>query len=388
MHRILLASYRDVIMRSGSQAISSSDVVIGTEGRLSLRYIPFEHVARQATLVIVGITPGTTQLKAAYDAFQSVVHAGGSDAEGLASAKDAGAFAGAMRTNLVRMLEHFDIHRRLGLSSARDLWDGASHLLHSTSVVPHAAFVDGGLHFNDRFDVVMSSALLRDSFEQDFVRSLPLLRADAQFIALGPTPRDALLHCAAIGAIRREQILGMFPHPSGSSGSQVRYFVRDVGFDELAEKDPTRRRATRLDDAYAEILKSLSHAGPTPTVPVANVPRAIDCKEKRVRRSAGPNSISAVDRAPASVTAGRGREGIHTVVARGKDAGLVLYPDGCYVVSTSRFEEQYVRVTNHAELPRWLTRGYSLRMSNKLDAPKRGAALIKPDSIRGWARSP
>ena len=99
IHRILPASYRIVIVRSGFQAISPSGVVIGTEGRLSLRYIAFEHVARQAKLVIVGITHGSIELKVEYDAFRSAAHAGRSDDDALASANDAGAFVGAMWTN-------------------------------------------------------------------------------------------------------------------------------------------------------------------------------------------------------------------------------------------------------------------------------------------------
>jgi hypothetical protein len=245
MHRILLDEYRDIILRSGSGAIASDEVVIGTDGRFSLRYIPFEHVAREAKLVIVGITPGNTQMAAAYDAFRARAMAGRSDDESRARAKEAGAFAGSMRTNLIRMLEHFDIHRRLGIPSAADLWGSAAALLHSTSVVPHAAFERGQM-FNGSFSAIMGSALLRSSFDQDFIPSLEMLPDDAHFIGLGPTPLDALDHCADIGLIGRERILGMLPHPSGSSGSQVPYFLKEVSLDQLHEKNPIRNRAVSL----------------------------------------------------------------------------------------------------------------------------------------------
>lgn len=384
MHRILLDDYRGFILRSGAGAAVSDDVVMGTEGRLSLRYIPFEHVAREAKLVIVGITPGITQLKAAYDAFRSAANAGRSDDEARARAKDAGAFAGTMRTNLVRMLEHFGIHRRLGLRSAHDLWASAAALLHSTSVVPHAAFVDGDRHFNDGFDVIMASPLLRGSFEADLVPSLSLLPEDALYVALGPTPLDALAHCADVGAIRRDRILGMLPHPSGSSGSQVRYFTREVSFEGLNENDPTRRRAARLDEAYENMSRAVARLGSLPERETA-VPSASRNEVERPPEASKPRH--AAPKPPPPKPTGLGTAGIHSIVARGKDAGLVLhphlYPDGSYVVSKSRFEDDYVKVRELSEIGSWVRKGYSLRMSNVREAPRRGPVLIAPGSIRG-----
>lgn len=384
MHRILLDEYRDIILRSGSAAIDSDEIVIGTEGKFSLRYIPFEHVARQAKIVIVGITPGTTQLKEAYDAFRSKAMAGRSDDEARAAAKQKGAFAGSMRTNLVRMLEHFGIHRRLGITSAVDLWGSAAALLHSTSVVPHAAFEKGKM-FNGSFGVIMASTLLRKSFEKDFILSLKLLPDDAHFIGLGPTPLDALSHCADIGVIERERILGMLPHPSGSSGSQVPYFLKEVSLDELHEDNPIRNRAAKLDSAYERMSEAVSRMGSfslreTVVTPMPGKAAIPPCEPSTPSRKETP-------RQPISAASPLGGAGIHSIVSRGKDAGLALYPhlypDGFYVVSRSRFEDDYVRVGSLAEIVCWVAKGYSLRMSNLREAPRRGPVLIAPGSIRG-----
>lgn len=82
------------------------------------------------------------------------------------------------------------------------------------------------------------------------------------------------------------------------------------------------------------------------------------------------------------------RPELHYVVQRGKAAGTVLYPhvhaDGCYVVSPSRFEKDYVRVRSIDEVKEYLSRGYSLRMSNDDDPNHRSPSLISPDSIKGW----
>ncbi len=391
MHRILLDDYRDIILRSGRAACDAPEVVMGTDGKYSLRYIPFEHVAREAKLVIVGITPGTTQIKDAYDAFRFRSVAGRSDEEALAAAKAKGAFAGAMRTRLIQMLEHFDIPGRLGVAAAADLWGSSAALLHSTSVIPHAAF-EGSKMFNGEFDAVMSSPLLKGSFEKDFIASLPLLPNDAHFIALGTTPNAALSYCADRGIIRRDRILGMFPHPAGSSGSQVRYFCKAVAFDDLHPDDPTRNRASYLDPAYEEMSKAVSRLGrpvPLRETPVSPASRKAPppFRETPARAAAPKLKTPPPSPVPAGNAAADGRTGIHSVVARGRDAGLVLYPhlypDGFYVVSRSRFEEEYVRVGSLPEIAPKIAEGFSLRMSNPSEAPRRGPVLIAPGSIRG-----
>jgi hypothetical protein len=77
---------------------------------------------------------------------------------------------------------------------------------------------------------------------------------------------------------------------------------------------------------------------------------------------------------------------LHALVRRGKAAGTVLSPhvhtDGCYVVSVSRYEKDYIRIRAIDELKEYLRRGYSLRMSN--EATHRAPSLIAPASIIGW----
>lgn len=78
------------------------------------------------------------------------------------------------------------------------------------------------------------------------------------------------------------------------------------------------------------------------------------------------------------------KHGLHAFVSRGSRSGELLFPhkheDGSYVVSKTRFEIDYIRVTRESEILPWLEKGYSLRMSN----PANGIAapsLIKPESI-------
>jgi hypothetical protein len=76
------------------------------------------------------------------------------------------------------------------------------------------------------------------------------------------------------------------------------------------------------------------------------------------------------------------------VVQRGRAAGTILTPhvhaDGCYVVSASRFEKDYIRVRSIDEVKVHLRRGYSLRMSNSETSNHRAPSLIASASISGW----
>jgi len=78
------------------------------------------------------------------------------------------------------------------------------------------------------------------------------------------------------------------------------------------------------------------------------------------------------------------KHSLHAFVSRGARSGELLFPhkheDGSYVVSKTRFEADYIRVTSETDILPWLEKGYGLRMSNPangITAP----SLITPESI-------
>ena len=76
---------------------------------------------------------------------------------------------------------------------------------------------------------------------------------------------------------------------------------------------------------------------------------------------------------------------IRYIVKRGKYVGTVLTPhlhdDNHFVVSLSRFEKDYVRVKSEADLLDWITKGYSIRLSNPDVKSHRSPSLISPSSL-------
>jgi hypothetical protein len=343
--------------------------------------MPFEHVNREARLVIVGITPGVNQLELAYAESQRLLRLGKGEREILETVKNIAAFGGnAMRPNLLHMLRHFDFAAVLGIDDESKLWGTAAKLLHATSVVPHAAFKNGKM-FSGSFDEIFRVTALRKSFEADFVASLSKLPSDTWYVALGKTPFDALVHCVELGIIKDRQLLGALAHPSRSSGSQVAVYLGEKSPDDLHPADPVRGRAVWLRDAYARMRSATDRirgAGAATSSRSATPPPARPALVVNQRKSKRATSV--VPRLP-----GPPNSDLHYVVSRGKAIGRVLRPhvqDGHYVVSPTRFEADYISVPSREELEPYLRRGLCVRMS----APGVSPSLISPRSIRGRDR--
>lgn len=250
--------YAPIIRRLGAAGAASNDLNLAREGRYTVRYTPFEYINTQARLCIVGITPGTTQLEEAYQTAKRHLERGDVTELILRETKKAAAFAGSMRTNLIKMLRHFQIGDLLGVDEST-LWGSNAAVLHSTSVIPHAAFT-GTKMFAGSFEEILRSPLLSRCFEQDFLPELAQLTPKTRFIGLGPTALAALEWCVKHQHIEPKQLLGALPHPSGSSGSQIPYFLGEKTLGDLKPADPVRHRVKWLDQARVDLIESLAKA--------------------------------------------------------------------------------------------------------------------------------
>lgn len=258
MHGTMFDHFVPALERLGSRGEDATEFLLGKEGPYELRYIPFEHINRCARLVIVGITPGPNQIKLAYDTAQALLVSGAGKEQVLAEVKKIGSFGGpAMRPNLLRMLRHFPFNTLLGIEDVATLWSTDACLLHSTSVVPHAA-LEKGKPFDGKFDGILRSPLLRQCFMDSCVASLAQLPSDALYVALGDTPKAALEWCVGQRHLQAQQVLGAFCHPSSSGGSATAYYLREKLLVDLAEQDPIRHRATVLDEYYRQKHASVS----------------------------------------------------------------------------------------------------------------------------------
>jgi len=326
--------------------------ILGKGGHYSLRYVPFEFINQEARLAIVGITPGNTQIELSYATASDLIKAGEPSELILKELIREAAFGGAaMRPNLIRMLEHFKIPQLLGIASADSLWDENSHLLHGTSVVPHAAFKAGKM-FNGSFEEVLNSKLLFECFKDCLAATLARLPEDVLYVALGPTPRAALDWCCSRGMIAESQILGEFCHPSSSGGSAVSYYLREKTLNDLKPNDPVRHRSSHLDHAYRQTIDSMKRISGNLDLSASH--QRDQSASERVRPTDLENSIEVKGEA---VTANQDLKAIKSTIERAgydfvKDTKKVLEfssPVGqtCYVLADSRLYKIKVVVSPH-----------------------------------------
>ena len=132
-----------------------------TGKELAIYYVPFDYVNADAKVVLIGITPGWTQMEIAYRAASRCLHAGLSVEQVLKRAGDEGGFAGMTRTNLVKMLDGIGLAGALQIRSCSMLFDRASHLAHTTSAIRYPVFVNGADYSGNRPDITQHPVLRR-----------------------------------------------------------------------------------------------------------------------------------------------------------------------------------------------------------------------------------
>ena len=198
------------------------ELLVEREGRLSMYYAPFDWLNRDARIILLGITPGWTQMELAYRVARAAIDTGAGPDAICREAKQHGAFAGSMRSNLVRMLDAIGIPAALGITSAADLFSAARSLLHTSSTIRYPVFVNAR-NYTGSPSPVQSAMLMR------YARTVlaPELAAvpDAIIIPLGQSVERVLRALSDEGYVDAARWLSGFPHPSGANGHRARLFA-------------------------------------------------------------------------------------------------------------------------------------------------------------------
>ncbi|WP_245604704.1 hypothetical protein [Paucisalibacillus globulus] len=93
--------------------------MIEKEEHLSMFYAPHnEYINNKAKIVIVGITPGWSQMKTAYEQLVRTIDSHHNIEQILKDVKKAASFSGSMRSNLIQMLDECGVHVALKLDSS------------------------------------------------------------------------------------------------------------------------------------------------------------------------------------------------------------------------------------------------------------------------------
>jgi hypothetical protein len=190
---------------------------------LSIHYTPFDYVNTAARVVVVGITPGFAQWKNAVREARRQLALGAPLPDVLRAAKYSGAFSGAIRPNLVALLDHIGLQRWLGIASCATLWNMDAPLMHVTAVLRHAVFVDSK-NYNGASPGMVGTPLLQAQMLDHFAREAAAL-PDAVYVPLGPKVGQALSWLATRGVLDEARILHGLPHPSGANAERIAYFL-------------------------------------------------------------------------------------------------------------------------------------------------------------------
>ena len=192
--------------------------LLAREGTLEAFYAPLHGVTANAEVVIVGLTPGLSQMRLAFGEARHLLLDGLQPPGIFDEIRRRMAFAGRMRANLIGMLDDVGVARRLELSSTAALFGHASGRLHSTSVFRYPVLKNRKNYSGSpKFE---NSMLLSTMAHANLPAELDML-PDAVVVPLGRAVEATLRHLRVNDT---HPVLWGFPHPSGGNGHRVAQF--------------------------------------------------------------------------------------------------------------------------------------------------------------------
>lgn len=225
MNDSLFRKFAPVLTDPVAPKLRDERMLIDQDGTLKVYYAPFEYVNPKARIVLVGITPGPTQMVNANKEARSALQRGLSHEEAMKRAKLTASFSGEpMRSNLIKQLDHWGVPQWLSIDGAASLFGDQAHLLQSTSLLRYPTFL-ANKDYAGSPDMIRNP-FLRKTLYDHFVEEVRLL-PDAVFFSLGPKVQPVLDRLVRDGAIKPEQVAFGLLHPSGNNTYRIAYLTGD-----------------------------------------------------------------------------------------------------------------------------------------------------------------
>jgi len=198
---------------------------------LSSYYAPFEYINQDARLILVGITPGGTQMNRALNAARSAILAGTSVSDAIRHVKREGSFSGTMRPNIINTLNRLGYQKKLGLPCASALWRTKDHLVHFCSLLKYPVFLNGK-DYNGN-PKVHKDADLRKLLIENFVSDMQKISPDALLVPLGDAVLEVVVTLKEQGLIPQSlmEYEGRYvapPHPSGANAESIALLLENI----------------------------------------------------------------------------------------------------------------------------------------------------------------
>lgn len=222
-------------------------------GELECYYSPFEYVNKNASIAVVGITPGLSQAKSAIDNFQKSFRETGDTSQSLKSAKSVASFSGPMRSNLVRMLDFIGINELLEIETCHKIFEPDVNLGHFTSVLRNPVF-RSGKNYNGTPKIERNSWLLEiavNGLAEEFrqFKNLPII------VPLGPRVNSALKVALPPKVLDKAVLIEGLPHPSGANAERISYFLEKKSKQALSRQT----NGETIDAAKCALIEKVSH---------------------------------------------------------------------------------------------------------------------------------
>ena len=208
--------------RFGREELVKDSFFIAGDHRFETYYAPFDHINDSAVVMLVGVSPGWTQMEASFVDARRAIADGTSDTEVLRRAKTVAAFSGSLRTNLLSMLDGIGLPSALGITASSELFTprGAG-LVQTTSMLRYPVFNHAKNYSGS--PPVSGSELLTEQLDP-FVRELAAV-SGALIVPLGKAVATVIGRLIEGGHVEAERCLLGFPHPSGAFAGRTKQYA-------------------------------------------------------------------------------------------------------------------------------------------------------------------
>lgn len=249
-----LSNYTDIIRNldlATERTALPENLLIDSEGPLSVYYSPFDYINEKASVVICGITPGLYQAIQALKVAREKLLEGAPVTDAAQAAKNVASFSGPMRTNLVRMLDAIGLAHVMGIKTTSELFSEYSGRAHFTSALRYPVFKDGKNYSGT--PVMLRTPILRKQIDTSLAEEIRCVSPGAFYVPLGPKVEAALHYFVQRGELSSGQVLDGLPHPSGANAERIAYFLGDKHRNALSNKT----NPEKIDNARERLVEKV-----------------------------------------------------------------------------------------------------------------------------------
>ncbi len=200
----------------------TKEYLVASENKIEIYYAPFDYINMDASIIIVGITPGWSQMEKSFKTIIRELQMNKSFSSGLKKVKSESSFAGSMRNNLIKMLNELELNEKLNINSTNELFDLDNNILHSTSAIKYPVF-NNGKNYTGSSPSALKSKMLWEQIEKYFIPEINNFK-NKLIIPLGKSVNEILLKLHSENKLNDNFILNGFPHPSGANGHRAKQF--------------------------------------------------------------------------------------------------------------------------------------------------------------------